>query len=213
MSRVADLLLLTILCIVCCIPVITIGASVSSMYYVTLKMVRNEESYIVKGFFHAFRQNFKQSIPVTLIMLAAGILLVFDLSIARSMEGMSGSVFRILFYMMAFLYLMIFVYINPLVAKFENTTRNTFTNALLMSIRHLPYTFAMIFITVIPVAIPFIPQPNVSGILLMLFIILGAGTLAFCKSWFLVRIFDNYIPPEEPEEPSRFDLPDRVERP
>ena len=213
MSRVADLLLLTILCIVCCIPVITIGASVSSMYYVTLKMVRNEESYIVKGFFHAFRQNFKQSIPVTLIMLAAGILLVFDLSIARSMEGMSGSVFRILFYMMAFLYLMIFVYINPLVAKFENTTRNTFTNALLMSIRHLPYTFAMIFITVIPVAIPFIPQPNVSGILLMLFIILGAGTLAFCKSWFLVRILDNYIPPEEPEEPSRFDLPDRVERP
>ena len=213
MSRVAYLLLLTILCIVCCIPVITIGASVSSMYYVTLKMVRNEESYIVKSFFHAFRQNFKQSIPVTLIMLAAGILLVFDLSIARSMEGMSGSVFRILFYMMAFLYLMIFVYINPLVAKFENTTRNTFTNALLMSIRHLPYTFAMIFITVIPVAIPFIPQPNVSGILLMLFIILGAGTLAFCKSWFLVRIFDNYIPPEEPEEPSRFDLPDRVERP
>ena len=42
MSRVADLIILNLLCIVCCIPVVTIGPSIAAMFYVTLKMVRNE---------------------------------------------------------------------------------------------------------------------------------------------------------------------------
>ena len=41
MSRVADLIILNLLCIVCCIPVVTIGPSIAAMFYVTLKMVRN----------------------------------------------------------------------------------------------------------------------------------------------------------------------------
>lgn len=39
MSRVADLIILNLLCIVCCIPVVTIGPSIAAMFYVTLKMV------------------------------------------------------------------------------------------------------------------------------------------------------------------------------
>ena len=69
MSRVADLIILNLLCIVCCIPVVTIGPSIAAMFYVTLKMVRNEESYIVRGFFKSFKQNLKQGIVINLIML------------------------------------------------------------------------------------------------------------------------------------------------
>ena len=75
MSRVADLIILNLLCIVCCIPVVTIGPSIAAMFYVTLKMVRNEESYIVRGFFKSFKQNLKQGIVINLIMLAAALLL------------------------------------------------------------------------------------------------------------------------------------------
>ena len=42
MGRVADLLLLNFLCILCCIPVVTAGASITALYYVTLKMARDE---------------------------------------------------------------------------------------------------------------------------------------------------------------------------
>lgn len=75
MSRVADLIILNLLCIVCCIPVVTIGPSIAAMFYVTLKMVRNEESYIVRGFFKSFKQNLKQGIVINLIMLVAALLL------------------------------------------------------------------------------------------------------------------------------------------
>lgn len=99
MSRVADLIILNLLCIVCCIPVVTIGPSIAAMFYVTLKMVRNEESYIVRGFFKSFKQNLKQGIVINLIMLAAALLLYFDISICRSTPGTIGKVLMVLFMM------------------------------------------------------------------------------------------------------------------
>ena len=56
MGRVADLIILNLLCILCCLPIVTAGASVTAMFYVTLKMARNEESYIVRSFFKSFKE-------------------------------------------------------------------------------------------------------------------------------------------------------------
>ena len=84
MGRVADLILLNILCILCCIPIITAGASITSLYYVTLKMARDEESYIIRSFFHAFKQNFKQATIINIIMLLTAGVLFVDLRIARA---------------------------------------------------------------------------------------------------------------------------------
>ena len=92
-------------CIVCCIPVVTIGPSIAAMFYVTLKMVRNEESYIVRGFFKSFKQNLKQGIVINLIMLAAALLLYFDISICRSTPGTIGKVLMVLFMMILVVYL------------------------------------------------------------------------------------------------------------
>ena len=46
LNKMADLMWLNILTLICCIPVITAGAALTSMHYVALKIVRNEESYI-----------------------------------------------------------------------------------------------------------------------------------------------------------------------
>lgn len=72
MGRAADLMILNIVFIICCLPIVTIGASLTALHYVTLKMVRNEESYIVKSFFKSFKQNFKQATIINLIMLLFG---------------------------------------------------------------------------------------------------------------------------------------------
>ncbi|MBQ8305510.1 MAG: DUF624 domain-containing protein [Blautia sp.] len=212
MGRIADLMLLNVLCIVCCIPVITIGASLSSMYYVTLKMVRDEESYITRSFFHSFKQNIKQSIPITLIMLAAGVLLYIDIGIGRSMEGMAGRVLFVMFMFMAILYLMIFIYIHPMLAKFYNSIRNLFVNSLLMGLRHLPLTFVMMIITAVPLLVLLVPDGRIAAILTLLLILLGIPLMAYAKSMILVRIFDKYIPAESEETPSD-DLPAAADSP
>ena len=167
MGRVADIMILNLLCIVCCIPVVTAGPSIAAMYYITLKMARNEESYVVKGFFHSFKQNLKQGIVIQIIMLLLGIVLAFDLYFCRMMSG-QGAVYRIFSYIFVaalFVYTMLFLWIYPVLAKFFNTTKNLFRNSILMSIRHLPYTILMMVITV-----------------------------AYINSRFFVKLFDNYIP-------------------
>ncbi|WP_373215985.1 YesL family protein [Ruminococcus sp. 5_1_39BFAA] len=200
MSRVADLVILNLLCVVCCLPIITAGASITAMFYVTLKMARDEESYILRSFFKSFKENFKQATIINIIMLLAAVMLYIDLTISRNIEGTLGTVMVFVFMVILLLYLMLFTYIYPVLAKFYNTIRNTFTNAFLMSIRHLPYTFLMIVISVLPLAVFFIPNAQIQSTIIMLLVLLGFSTVAYINSRFLVKIFDNYIPKEEDEE-------------
>lgn len=200
MGRVADLIILNLLCIVCCIPIVTIGPAITAMFYVTLKMVRNEESYIVKGFFHSFKENLKQGIIINIIMLAAFIMLFFDISLVR---GMEGTVYKALFYIflvLLFLSMLVYLYVYPVLAKFYNTIKHTFVNAFLMSIRHLPYSFLMIVISLLPFGILLIPSFRAQSFLIMLFILMGGSVIAYINSFFFVKIFAKYIPEETQEE-------------
>lgn len=201
MGKVADLCILNLLCLICCIPIVTAGASMTALYYVTMKMVRNEESYLFRSFFKSFKQNFKQATIIHIIMLASAIILYMDLSIVRNMDGTISKVLSFVFAAFAFIYGIILLYIYPVLAKFYNTIKNTFSNAFLMSVRHLPYTFLMVVISLCPLAILFVPVFQVQSTLLMLFILIGFAGIAYCNSAFFCRIFDNYIPEETPELP------------
>ena len=56
LGKMADLMWLNILTLICCIPVVTVGASLTAMHYMALKIVRNEECYITKGFLSPLRK-------------------------------------------------------------------------------------------------------------------------------------------------------------
>ena len=55
LNKVADLMILNIIALLCCVPIITIGASITALYYMALKIVRGEEVYIFKGFMKSFK--------------------------------------------------------------------------------------------------------------------------------------------------------------
>ena len=78
LSKLADLMILNIVFLITCIPVVTIGAAWTSLYYVTLKMVRDEEGTIVRSYFHSFRQNFRQATILWLAILGVAAVLVLD---------------------------------------------------------------------------------------------------------------------------------------
>lgn len=201
MGRVADLIILNLICILCCIPIVTIGPALTAMHYVTMKMVRNEESYIVKSFFKSFKENLKQGILINLIMLGVGLLLFMDLNIVKNMTGGLYKALFVIFFAFLFLYALIFLYIYPVLAKFYNTTRNIFVNSFLMAIRHLPYTFLMLIVSLLPIAVLFIPNFQLQSMCVMLTILMGPALIAYINGHFLVKIFDNYVPKEEePEE-------------
>lgn len=196
MGRLADLCMLNILCIICCLPVVTAGASLTALYYVTMKMVRNEESYIFRSFFKSFKQNFRQATVINLIMLAAAALLYLDTRITKAMADPVGKILAMIFALFTMIYLIILLYLYPVLAKFYNSIKNTFKNALLMGIRHLPYTFLMLAVCASPLLILFIPSFQVQMFLILVLILIGPALAVYCNSHFFVRIFDKYIPEE-----------------
>lgn len=200
MSKVADICILNVLCVICCIPVITAGASITAMYYVTLKMVRNEEAYIVRSFFKSFKENFRQATIINLIMLVAGVILYLDMKVSGAMPGSSGQIFHVIFMAFAILYFVLFLYIYPILARFYNTVKNTFRNALFMAVRHLPYTVLMVLVAVCPVFLLYIKSYQIQSTLFVLFLVMGFGAIAYINSFFLAKIFDNYMPKDDTDK-------------
>lgn len=206
LTRLADLMILNFIFLLTCIPIVTIGAAWTALYYVALKMVRDEESYIVRGYFKSFKENFKQATAMWLIVLVFLILLFIDFRILGVSSGTGYTIIQVGLYVVSMVGAMVLVYLFPLLAKFYNTVKRTFLNAFLMSVRHLPQTLLMLAISAGAVILTFINNWIFAyGVLAWLLI--GFALIALANSWFLVRIFDHYIPKEDedaaqPEEQS-----------
>lgn len=199
LGKLADLMILNILFIVCSIPVFTIGASLTAMHYVTLKMAENEDGYIARSFFKSFRQNFKQATVIWLIMLLFGIVLALDLLIMKDATGTVWTVFRVIITATAFLYIMMLIYVFPVLARFYNSTKAIFKNSFIMAIADFPRTFAMLAITIGSVAVTFLNNYTFwYGILVWL--LAGFALVSFANAFFLKKIFVKYMPKEEEEE-------------
>ncbi len=136
---------LNILWFICCIPVVTAGASTTALFYVTLKMAKNEEGNITKAFFRSFKDNLKQGTKIWLILLALGILLGVDGYVLYHMrfENVFWTLCTAVFCVAAAAYAIVLMYIFPLLARFDNTIGAMFKNALFIGIRFLLCTILM----------------------------------------------------------------------
>lgn len=159
LGRMWELMLLNFLTILCCIPIITAGAAMTAMHTILLKMVRGEESYIVRPYFKAFKDNFRQATPVWLFMLLLFFLFGGGIYISNvALEGYPA-VLKIIQFVMLILLMFIYVYVFPCIARFDNTFVRTITSSFLLAIGYLPRTIAMILVNLAVMAAGwFIPQ-------------------------------------------------------
>lgn len=189
LNRVGDLLILNFLMIIVCIPVITVGAAHTAMHYVLLKMVRDREGYLIRGFFKSFKQNFKQATLLWLLMLLVIAVYVGDILIF----GYSGMVFPkavvIAVLAVAILLLMIAVYVFPLQARFENPIKNTLKNAMILAFANLPKTILMIACYALPLVICYF-----STYALLFVILFGISAPAYGAAWLYSGIFKKVEP-------------------
>ena len=188
LGKMGDMICLNVMWVICCIPIITIGASTVALYTVMLKMVKNEEGYIFRGFLKAFKTNFKQSTIIWIILLLLGILWTVDFRVAGVIPGMAGIVLRALFLTLGFVLLSVTIYIFPLTARYENSIKGTFKNALILTVAKLPYTFLMVAIVVAAV---FASLWSAFTLLfsLPLWLFFGVSLIVWINSYILRRVF------------------------
>ena len=118
LSKMADLIWLNILAFICCIPIITIGASMTALNYVALKLVRNEEGYITKSFFKSFKENFKQATIIWLIMLLVAAIVIGDFVIFAYANIAFPSWVKIALIAIGFVLILATIHVFPILSKF-----------------------------------------------------------------------------------------------
>lgn len=155
LGRVADLMILNLATLICCLPVVTIGASLTAMHYVLLKMVRNRESYIVRSFFKSFKANFKQATIIWMIILLLLVVFIMDLRIINDSSLGFPQVLKIMVYALLMVAYMVICYVFPVLSRFENTVVKTMKNALFMAILSFPKTVLMMVVYLLPLAIAY----------------------------------------------------------
>ena len=191
---------LNTLWVLCSLPVITIGASTTALYKITLKIADETDSNITKEYFKAFRDNFAQATRIWLIMLAAGILLGVDGYVASHMRTVTTGAAAVLWTLnlavligAAIGYTIILLYVFPLISRFENTDWNMLKNSLLIGVHYL-------FCTISIAAIHFAMFYAVVALFTPL-IIFGEGLCALLSSYLLLNVFRLVSgTPQEDEE-------------
>ncbi|WP_044914303.1 YesL family protein [Butyrivibrio sp. WCE2006] len=202
LNRVADLMMLNLAVLLFVLIPFTGGASLTAMHYVLLKMVRDEETYVIKGFWKSFKQNFKQATILWLIVLAIAAIIGVDfLWIRANKTAIPGIYIYIMLGITLILY-MISLYIFPLQSRFENPIKNTLKNACMFSILGLPRTVAMGVISLIPLLLLYFFDLRIVPLLIMF----GFTGPAYLMALLYNGLFKRFEPKvEEVDEEERTD--------
>ncbi len=199
LGKVADLMILNLVTLVCCIPIVTIGASLTAMHYVLLKMVRDRECYIVRSFFKSFKANFKQATVIWLIILLVLVIFAADLRIINASADFP-QVLKIMLYALLMVTYMVVCYVFPVLSRFDNTVVKTLKNALFMAILSFPKTVLMMVVYLLPLAALYFVIAAAPIVFLF-----GISLPAYVSAMLYNGTFKRFEPEEEPIT-DRFEL-------
>ncbi len=150
MGKIVDIFVLSFLWFIMCLPIITIGASTTSAYYVVFNQLNQKDGYVISSFFDSFKVNFKQATMVFIIILSFVGFSVLNLYIINE-SGMTvpSIVKNIMLGTQVFvLYqvLVLFIYSFSLLSKISFKTKDLIITALQLGNKHLKTTILMLVI-------------------------------------------------------------------
>ena len=197
LGKLLDAAVLHVLWLLCCLPVVTFGASTSALYDVMMKSAANEDGHYYRMFFRSFKSNLRKGIVLGLIFLVLEGMLLWSFFLCTWNAELNPSLlyFRIPAVVLMVLFFMMFEYVFPLQARFENTVPMTLRNGFLLSVRNLGWTIVM---TLIPAA--FYALVIWLEKYLLPLMVWGFGLIAFLQAFILNRIFRPFIEAGTDEE-------------
>ncbi len=149
-NRFSSLAILNLVFLCTCIPIFTIGTGLTALYDVVFRMDTEREGKVISAYFRSFAANFRQSTPIWLFFLLFLIASCGNIVIFSGMGGITGQILFTVSVVILINILLVLGYVFPLLSQFDNTTRNTLKNALLLSIANLPRTLLIAVINCFP---------------------------------------------------------------
>lgn len=195
LNTVANLIILHFLWIIFSLPLFSIGASTTALYYSCMKLIKNDEGYVFSNFYKSFKENFKQATVIWLFMLFAGIILFIDFRFCIYLNNTAGHIMLILCSIPLIPLLMTSIYIFPVLATFENRIIDNIKNAFIMSFSNFLLSMILIFIIGSIVFLTVFFRPFMG-----LMLIVGVGMTGYLTANIFTVVFKKYCPDETKAE-------------
>lgn len=185
---IGELILLNLLFVLCCLPIITVGAAVTALYSVSFHSLNGTGSHVCRSFLSAFRANFKSATLQWLIMLAVAALLYVDFCIITQTDFAGKAAVEVAFVCILTLYVPTLVFLFPIQAYFDNTVLRTLKNAVALGLAKLPQSLLLLVLNGFPLIFLYC-NITVFFRILPLWLLIGFSATAQLSARLFRRIF------------------------
>ena len=192
LSKLFDIGWLSLIYVVFCVPLVTIGAATTSLYYVSAKVLRKDRGYVWSEFWHSFKLNFKPATLIWLIFAAIYGLLYFNLTTFNTSNAAGGYLVGA-YIALAFIVTCVASYAFCLLSRFNMNVRGILRYALYMSFRHFLHTLcflAILFVAGFGIYAGFRVQ-------LPIFLLFLPGLGSFLYTFPMEHLLKKYMPKPE----------------
>lgn len=187
-EKIFDVLMLGIMCVVCCIPIVTAGSSITALYYSVVKSVKKNQGYPSKEFIRSFKQNLKPGIVLELIFAAAIFILQLNVGIiGEKTDGLVGLFFIVLYTFLTVFAVLMMCYAFPSLSRFDMSVGWILKLSAYMVVRYLGTSVCLLMTL-------FCFGVLVYKIPVLIFVVWGP--LFFVISEFMERILEKHMPAE-----------------
>ena len=194
LTKVGQIVILNIVWFVSCLPVVTIGAATTSLYYAMMKNIRRNRSYPLTEYRASFKRTLGKGSIVTLGCGLWLLLLWYFRSTTLSASGGAENFASCLYLVLMIVTAAVLVYLFPVMSRFSLGMVSLIKLAFVMSVRYIGYTIVILLGTMLLIWIwfYFLPLPT---------IFIWPGIWCYICTFMIEKALRKYMPaPSEGED-------------
>ena len=190
-EKILDIVTVTLLFVVSCLPIVTIGVAKISLYQTIFEVKSSRRVPVFKTYMRAFKQNLKLGLQLGLLELGIFLISVVDLSLFWGQTGLGFQLIKAICLGILIFLTLVMLASYPIAARYELTWKEVLQKGLLLVSFNFVWFFLMLAIILLIIMLLYL-----SGFTLVLggsaFLLFGFGLLAFCQAGLMEKLFAKY---------------------
>lgn len=161
-KMIGDIVIMSLLFLLCCLPVVTIGASASALYFTVYCKYQKRSDTLSKDFMRSFKENLKEGIIIHILYLIYSAVAGFNIWFA--IFGLGDIRLPDWYLLVSFLPLLPIIFtlpfVYPLLARFKNGIKGTLMNSFTLCMMNFPKFILILLIAAVAIAVSIFFPPS-----------------------------------------------------
>ena len=188
-SWVGDIVMLSLLWVLCSVPLVTMGAASTALYDAVVHVIRRKDDSVFSRFFGTFRRELKTACLSTLLWGAlAGLIVFLYRGLAGSApDGQVVTAWSVLFLLLLYLLLCVVCWVFPILSRFTFGFADLNRTAVRLALGNILRSASMALLVGLGIAAF---SRN------FYFVFFVPGLIAWLSSYLIEPVFEKYSDPD-----------------